>query len=81
MLYRVPAETMLRRVSYHGGLPFACPLALDVRGEGGATVRATYVDGSMLERPGARYEIAGELHELGRDGVLRPVASEGRKAA
>lgn len=81
MLYRVPAETMLRRVSYHGGLPFACPLALDVRGEGGATVRATYVDGSMLERPGARYLIEGEVYELGRDGVLRPVASEGRKAA
>ena len=81
MLYRIPSETLLRRVAYHGRLPFACPLACDVRGEGGTVARATYVDGSMLERPGARYLIAGEVYELGRDGVLRAVASEERRAA
>lgn len=80
-MYHLPPETLLRRVSYHGRLPFACPLALDVRGEGGTVARATYVDGSMLERPGARYLIAGEVYELGRDGVLRAVASEERRAA
>lgn len=81
MTYRIPPETLLRRVAYHGRLPFACPLACDVRGEGGTVARATYVDGSMLERPGARYLIAGEVYELGRDGVLRAVASEERRAA
>ena len=81
MLYRVPADIMLRRVSYHGGLPFAAPVAIDVRDAGGATVRATYVDGSMQAHPGARYEIAGEVYELGRDGVFKPVASAERKAA
>ena len=81
MTYRIPPETLLRRVAYHGRLPFACPLACDVTDASGATHRATYVDGSMLERPGARYLIAGEVYELGRDGVLRAVASEERRAA
>ena len=31
-MYRLPSETLLRRVSYHGTLPFACPLAIDARG-------------------------------------------------
>lgn len=81
MLYRIPSETLLRRVSYHGTLPFACPLAIDVRGADGATHRATYVDGSMLEYPGARYLVEGDVYELGRDGVFKPVASAERKAA
>lgn len=81
MTYRIPPETLLRRVAYHGTLPFACPLAIDVRGADGVTHRATYVDGSMQDCPGARYVVAGEVYELGRDGVLRPVASEERRAA
>lgn len=80
-MYRIPPETLLRRVSYHGGLPFACPLALDVRGEGGTVARATYVDGSMLDHAGARYVVEGRLCQLGRDGVLRVVANEERRAA
>ena len=81
MTYRIPPETMLRRVSYHGRLPFAAPIAIDVCAADGATARATYVDGSMQAHPGARYTIDGALYELGRDGVLRPVANEERRAA
>ena len=81
MTYRIPPETMLRRVSYHGRLPFAAPIAVDVRAADGATARATYVDGSMLDHAGARYVVEGRLCQLGRDGVLRVVANEERRAA
>ena len=80
-MYRVPTDIMLRRVSYHGTLPFACPLAIDVRCADGAIHRATYVDGSMQDCPGARYIVNGVVCELGRDGVLVPVAQEERRAA
>ena len=80
-MYRVPTDIMLRRVSYHGRLPFAAPIAIDVRAADGATARATYVEGSMQAHPGARYLIEGALYELGRDGVFRPVANEERRAA
>ena len=43
--------------------------------------RATYVDGSMQDCPGARYVVEGRLCQLGRDGVLRVVANEERRAA
>ena len=81
MTYRLRSKETLRRVAYHGRLPFACPLACDVTDAAGVTHRASYVDGSMLERPGARYLIEGEVYELGRDGVLRAVASAERRAA
>ncbi len=80
-MYRLPPETLLRRVAYHGRLPFACPLACDVRDASGATHRASYVDGSMLDHAGARYVVEGQLCQLGRNGVLRAVASEERRAA
>lgn len=69
------------RVAYHGRLPFACPGACDVRDAGGVVHRAEYVAGSMLEHAGARYVVEGQLCQLGRDGVLRPVAEQERRAA
>ena len=69
------------RVAYHGRLPFAAPLACDVRDAAGATYRAEYVAGSMIEHAGARYIVNGVVCQLGRDGVLRPVAREERRAA
>ena len=81
MTYRLPAEALLRRVAYHGRLPFACPLACDVRDADGRLYRAEYVPGSMQEYPGARYVVEGQLCQLGRDGVLRAVANEERRAA
>ena len=80
-MYRLHTEDALSRVRYHGRLPFAAPLACDVRDAAGATYRAEYVAGSMIEHAGARYVVEGALCELGRDGVLRPVASEQRRAA
>ena len=52
-----------------------------MRDEAGALHRADYVDGSMLDHAGARYVVEGRLCQLGRDGVLRAVASEERRAA
>lgn len=49
MTYRLPPEALLRRVAYHGRLPFACPLACDVTDASGATHRAEYVPDSMTE--------------------------------
>ncbi len=68
-------------ITYDGALPFSAPFTLTVRAADGATARATYVEGSMQAHPGARYVIEGALYELGRDGVLRPVANEERRAA
>ena len=73
--------TTTTAITYDGALPFSAPITTTVRDAAGVTHRASYVDGSMLERPGARYLIAGEVYELGRDGVLRAVASEERRAA
>jgi len=80
-MYRLPPEALLRRVAYHGRLPFACPLACDVTDAAGVTHRASYVDGSMLDHAGARYVVEGRLCQLGRDGVLRAVVQEQRRAA
>lgn len=81
MTYRLH-PTDAQRVAYHGALPFTAPLACDVRDAAGATHRAAYVAGSMLEHGGARYVVEGAVCQLGRDGVLRPaVASEARRAA
>ena len=80
-MYRLRAEEAVRRVAYHGALPFACPLACDVRDAAGVLHRAAYVVGSMLESAAARYVVNGVACQLGRDGVLRPVASEQRRAA
>ena len=81
MTYRLPPETLLRRVAYHGALPFTAPLACDVRDAAGALHRAEYVPGSMVEHSGARYVVGGVVCQLGRDGVLRPVAEQERRAA
>lgn len=80
-MYRLHPDDALRRVAYHGALPLACPLACDVRDAAGATHRAAYVAGSMLEHGGARYVVNGVACQLGRDGVLRPVAEQERRAA
>ena len=63
-MYRLRSEETLRRVAYHGRLPFAAPLAADVRDAAGATHRAEYVPGSMLDHAGARYVVEGRLCEL-----------------
>ncbi len=77
-MYQMITTTTL----YDGALPFAAPICARVIGcEGGTSHRATYVENSMLEHPGAHYLIEGAVYELGRDGVLRPVASEERRAA
>lgn len=81
MTYRLRSEDLLRRVSYLRTLPFACPVAVNVRDEAGATHRAEYVPGSMQEAGAARYVVEGQLCQLGRDGVLRAVANEERRAA
>ena len=74
MRYRVPAETMLRRVSYHGGLPPARWRSTCAAGRHRGPRDHRRI--RCLRRPGARYLIAGEVcHELGRDGVLRAVAN------
>ena len=80
-MYRLRSEETLRRVAYHGHLPLACPLACDVTDAAGVTHRADYVDGSMLDHAAARYVVEGRLCQLGRDGVLRAVVSEERRAA
>lgn len=77
-MYTLPAPTLLR-VSYHGRLPFAAPLACDVQGADGVLHRAEIVAGSMLDGA-VRYVVCGVVCQLGRDGVLRPVAAE-RQAA
>ena len=71
----------LARVAYHGGLPFTAPLACDVADAAGVLHRAEYVPGSMLEYGHARYTIDGQTYELQRNGELRPVANEERRAA
>ena len=80
-MYRLRSEDILRRVAYRGALPFACPIACDVLDEAGAIHRAEYVPGSMQEAGAARYVVEGRLCQLGRDGVLRAVANEERRAA
>jgi len=70
----------LARVVYHGRLPFTAPLACDVADADGATYRAEYVPGSMLDGA-AQYVVAGVVCQLGPGGVLRPVANEERRAA
>lgn len=80
-MYRVPTDIMLCRVSYHGGLPFAAPAAIDVRDAAGATHRAEYVPGSMTDCPAARYVVEGRLCELRPSGDIVPLASEERRAA
>ena len=80
-MFRLSSETLLRRVAYHGRLPFAAPVACEVRDASGATHRADYVPDSMLAHAGARYVVEGRLCQLGRDGVLRAVANEERRAA
>lgn len=69
------------RVSYHGGLALATPLAVDLRAPGGAIVRATYIEGSMAAFGRARYTIDGEAYELQRSGALERVAAQERRAA
>ncbi len=69
------------RVSYHGGLAFATPLAVELRAPGGGTVRADYIEGSMAEFGRARYTIDGQIYELQRNGDLVAVASRERRAA
>ena len=81
MTYRLRSEDLLRRVAYRGALPFACPVAVNVRDEAGELHRAEYIPGSMQEHGGARYVVEGQLCQLGRDGVLRAVANEERRAA
>lgn len=81
MTYRLRSEDTLRRVSYLGALPFSCPIAAEVRDADGVLHRAEYVPGSMQEHAGARYVVEGQLCQLGRDGMLRPVAHEERRAA
>lgn len=76
--YTLPRAT-LARVSYHGRLPFAAPLACDVRDADGGLHRATYVASSMLDGA-VRYVVCGVECQLGRDGVLRPVVAERRAA-
>ena len=69
------------RVSYHGGLALATPLAVDLRAPGGATVRAEYIEGSMAEFGRARYTIDGATYELQRNGELVLIAEQKRRAA
>jgi len=69
------------RVSYHGGLALATPLAVELRAPGGATVRADYIEGSMAAFGRARYTIDGATYELQRSGQLVPVAEQKRRAA
>jgi len=76
-MYQMITTTIL----YDGALPFAAPIAVDVRADDNTTYRAEYVPGSMQMHPGARYVIQDELYELGSDGVFRPVANEERRAA
>ena len=78
--YTLPC-TALARVAYHGGLPFAAPLACDVADAAGVLHRAEYVPGSMLDYGAARYVVCGVECQLGPGGVLRPVANEERRAA
>ena len=73
--------TTTTAITYDGALPFSAPITTTVRGADGAIHRATYVDGSMLDHAGARYVVEGRLCQLGRDGVLRVVANEERRAA
>ena len=77
MSYTIPPN----RVSYHGGLALATPLAVDLLAPGGATVRAEYIEGSMAAFGRARYTIEGETYELQRNGDLVRVANEERWAA
>lgn len=81
MTYRLRSEDLLRRVAYRGTLPLACPIACNVRDEAGAIHRAEYVPDSMHDHRAARYVVEGQLCQLGRDGVLRPVAEQERRAA
>ena len=80
-MYRIPPETMLRRVSYHGRLPFAAPLACDVADAAGVLHRAEYVPDSMLEYGHARYTIDDQTYVLQRNGELVAVAEQERRAA
>lgn len=68
------------RVSYHGGLALATPLAVDLRAPGGGLVRATYIEGSMAEFGRARYTIDGATCELQRSGQLVLIAEQKRRA-
>lgn len=77
-MYTLPTPT-LARVSYHGRLPFAAPLACLVRDADGVLHRAEIVAGSMADGA-VRYVVCGVVCQLGRDGVLRPVAAERRAA-
>lgn len=76
MTYRLRSKETLRRVAYHGRLPFAAPLAADVLGAAGATHRAEYVPGSMTDYPAARYVVEGRLCELRPSGELVPLAND-----
>ncbi len=69
------------RVSYHGGLALATPLAVDLRAPGGGVVRATYIEGSMAEFGRARYTIDGATYELQPSGNLVLVTRQERRAA
>ena len=69
------------RVSFHGGLALATPLAVDLRAPGGALVRADYIEGSMAAFGKARYWVDGETYELQRNGDLVRVVAQGRRAA
>ena len=73
--------TTTTAITYDGALPFSAPITTTVRDAAGVTHRASYVDGSMLDHAGARYVVEGRLCQLGRDGVLRAVANEERRAA
>ena len=71
-MYRLRSKETLRRVAYHGRLPFAAPLACDVADAAGVLHRAEYVPDSMLEYGHARYTIesdAGALVQVDSKGV------------
>lgn len=73
--------TTTTAITYDGALPFSAPITTTVRDAAGATHRAEYVPDSMTEHRAARYVVEGRLCQLGRDGVLRAVANEERRAA